>query len=398
MPKQNISKEKLIRILIWVSIFAISLIAIYALKLIAAKPLENVSNALRSVFIPFAIAFFLSFIIGPLASLIEKKLKIKRSISIVLAIILGLIVIISLLAFVMVNLVLQMSSIFSSLINMIDAVWLENIVSAIETYIQTYINDTELAEIINQLTSNGLSVDRVIELLGGILGFVSNLTSSIFQAVMILILTPVFLFYLIKEKEYIFKGINSVFPENIQPHLEALGTRTDTSVRNYLKGQGIMIALIATYFSIFLSILSFFIPGFSFQMAILFALIMGLFNIVPYIGAWIGLSLPILFMLTLHLESIQNNETNAVFVIGIVIVVALQVVEQIIEGSVVQPLVLGNKVQIHPLLVLSSLIFFGGIFGFVGVLLAVPLAATLKSSLEYFKSLNKKKPNNQQHN
>jgi len=273
---------------------------------------------------------------------------------------------------------------------MIDALWLQNIIAAIESYIETYINNTELAEILNQLTANGLSFDRVIDLLGGLLGFVSNLTSSIFQSIMILILTPVFLFYLIKEKEYIFKGINSVFSENIQPHLEALGTRTDTSVRNYLKGQGLMIAMIATYFSIFLSILSFFIPGFGIQMAILFALIMGLFNIVPYIGAWIGLSLPVLFLFTLHLESVQNNEYQAIFVIGIIIVVVLQIIEQVIEGSIVQPLVLGNKVQIHPLLVLSSLIFFGGIFGFVGILLAVPLAATLKSTLEYFKSLNKK--------
>ena len=78
MPKQKISKEKLIRILIWVSIIAISFIAIYALRLIAAKPLGNISNAFKSVFIPFAIAFFLSFIIGPFASLIENKLKMKR--------------------------------------------------------------------------------------------------------------------------------------------------------------------------------------------------------------------------------------------------------------------------------------------------------------------------------
>jgi len=392
MPKQNISKEKLTRILIWVSIIAISLIAVYALKLVAANTLDNVTKAFRSVFIPFAIAFFLSFIIGPLASLLEKKLKMKRSISIVVAIILGLIIIIGLLSFVMISLVVQMTSIFSSLIHMIDAVWLENMIGAVESYIEIYFNNTEIAEIINQLTSNGLSFDRVIELLDSILGFISNLTSSVFQAVMILILTPVFLFYLIKEKEYIFKGINSVFPENLQPHLEALGTRTDNSVRNYLKGQGLMIAMIATYFSILLSILSFFIPGFGIQMAILFAIVMGLFNIVPYIGAWIGLSLPVLFMFTLYLESVQNNENQSIFVIGIIVIVLLQIIEQIIESSIVQPLVLGNKVQIHPLLVLSSLIFFGGIFGFVGVLLAVPLAATLKSSLEYFKSLNKKKP------
>lgn len=392
MPKQNISKEKLIRILMWVSIVAISLIAIYALKLVAARTIGNVGNAFKSVFIPFSIAFFLSFIIGPLASLLEHKLRMNRSISIVVAIILGLIVIIGLLSFVMINLIVQMTSVFSSLIQMIDAVWLEELITAIDTYIQTYLNNTEFAEILNQLTSNGLSFDRVIELLGSMLGFISNLTSSVFQAIMILILTPVFLFYLIKEKEYIFKGINSVFPENVQSHLEALGTRTDNSVRNYLKGQGLMIAMIATYFSVFLSILSFFIPEFGFQMAILFAIIMGLFNIVPYVGAWIGLSLPVLFMFTLHLESVQNSENQSIFIIGIIVIVLLQIIEQIIEGSIVQPLVLGNKVQIHPLLVLSSLIFFGGIFGFVGILLAVPLAATLKSSLEYFKSLNKKKP------
>jgi len=391
MPNQKMSKDKLLRVLLWVSIIVLTLIGLYVLKLVGGKTLTNISDAFRSVFIPFSIAFFLSFIIGPLASLFEKKLRIKRSLSIILAIILGLIVIIGLLAFVLINLVIQMTSIFSSLVNMIDEGWIKAVIDAIQVYVDSYLSNTNISELINQLTTNGLSVDRLIDIFSGLIGVITNLTSSVFQALMILILTPVFLFYLIKEKTYIFTGINHVFPEKLQPHLEALGQRTDTSVRNYLKGQGIMIGLIASYFAITLTILSFFIPQFGIEMAILFALIMGLFNIVPYVGAWIGLSLPMIYLLTFHLESVDTSNGLGIYLIAMIIVLVLQVLEQAIESSIVQPLVLGNKVQIHPLLVLSSLIFFGGIFGFVGVLLAVPLAATLKSSLEYFKSLNQTK-------
>lgn len=391
MPTQKTSKEKLIKVLLWVSIVVLILIGLYVLKLVGGNTLSNISNAFKSVFIPFSIAFFLSFIIGPLATVFEKKLHIKRSISIIIAIILGLVVIIGLLSFVFINLVIQMSSIFSSLVNMIDVGWIKAILDAVQVFVDSYLSNTNISELLNQLSTNGVSIDRLIDIFGSLVGFISNLTASIFQAIMILILTPVFLFYLIKEKTYIFTGINQVFPEKLQPHFEALGQRTDTSVRNYLKGQGIMIGLIASYFAITLTILSFFVPQFGIEMAILFALIMGLFNIVPYVGAWIGLSLPIIYLFTFHLEAGETSGGLGIYVIAIIIVLVLQVIEQAIESSIVQPLVLGNKVQIHPLLVLSSLIFFGGIFGFVGVLLAVPLAATLKSSLEYFKSLNQKK-------
>ena len=154
-----------------------------------------------------------------------------------------------------------------------------------------------------------------------------------------------------------------------------------------------MIGLIAFYFMVSLSILSFFVPNFGIEMAIIFGLLMGMFNIIPYLGAWIGIMIPMVFLFSMHLDVIQTNEGNMIYIIAIIVLVALQILEQIIESSVVSPLILGNKVQIHPLLVLSSLIFFGGIFGFVGVLLAVPLAATIKSSLEYFRSLNELEPN-----
>lgn len=384
---QKVKKDRLIKILIIVSITVLSLLGMYVLKLLAGQAMTNISNAFKSVFIPFSIAFFLSFIINPLSKLIEKKIHLNRNFSIILSILLGLIIIIGLFVIVIVNLFTQMTSMFESLINLIDANWITTIIDSVSSFLESYLSSQELTDLVNELTTSGLSVDKIFDVFGQLFSFISNLTASIFQAFMILILTPVFLFYLIKEKAYIFNGIKNIFPRKIQTHLEELGIRTETSVKNYLKGQGIMIGLIAAYFIISLSILSLFVPNFSIQMAILFGLLMGMFNIIPYLGAWIGLAIPIVFLFTMHLEVLQTNEGKIIYIVAILILLILQIVEQVIESSIVSPLILGNKVQLHPLLVLSSLLFFGGVFGFVGVLLAVPLAATLKSSLEYFRTV-----------
>jgi putative permease len=87
MLNQKMIKERLIKILIMISITVLSLVGIYVLRLLAGQAMTNISNAFKSVFIPFAIAFFLSFIIRPLASVIEHKLNLNRNLSIILSII-----------------------------------------------------------------------------------------------------------------------------------------------------------------------------------------------------------------------------------------------------------------------------------------------------------------------
>jgi len=149
--------------------------------------------------------------------------------------------------------------------------------------------------------------------------------------------------------------------------------------------------IIFTYFSVTLGILSFFVDGFSIQHALMFAIIMALFNLVPYLGAWLGLLAPVIFLLTLHLEHQGDPNVGNIYLIAILIVIIVHFVEQGLEMSIIQPNVIGREVHIHPLAVLSSLIFFGGVFGFVGVLLAVPLAGTIRAFIEYFGELEEKR-------
>ena len=389
MNKPWLTKEKLIHYLLIVSLITITIVGLYFLQLLTKNSLIRVYNAVNSVLIPFIIAFFLSFIIGPLSLFIHQKLKIKRGFAIIIAIFIGIIFILGVLGIAIYFIVTQMSSILDSLLTYIDNESLSGVIQDIMNAITAYFESSDITDLITEMTQNGASIERILGLAGSILVSLSGFASSLFGIIMIFVLTPVFMFYLIREKEYIFSNIAKVAPKKIRPHVIELGKRSDVVIRNYFKGQGLMMLIIFLYFGITLSILSLFVPAFPVYYALIFATLMGLFNIIPYLGAWLGVMAPLVFLLTEHLE-LQLNGGGNIFLIAMVIVVILQLIEQVLEGSIIQPNVLGKQVHIHPLAVLSALLFFGGVFGFAGVLLAVPMTGTIKASLDYFGELNDK--------
>jgi len=389
MNKPWLTKEKLIHYLLIVSLITITIVGLYFLQLLTKNSLIRVYNAVNSVLIPFIIAFFLSFIIGPLSLFIHQKLKIKRGFAIIIAIFIGIIFILGVLGIAIYFIVTQMSSILDSLLTYIDNESLSGVIQDIMNAIMAYFESSDITDLITEMTQNGASIERILGLAGSILVTLSGFASSLFGIIMIFVLTPVFMFYLIREKEYIFSNIAKVAPKKIRPHVIELGKRSDVVIRNYFKGQGLMMLIIFLFFGITLSILSLFVPAFPVYYALIFATLMGLFNIIPYLGAWLGVMAPLVFLLTKHLE-LQLNGGGNIFLIAMVVVVILQLVEQALEGSIIQPNVLGKQVHIHPLAVLSALLFFGGVFGFAGVLLAVPMTGTIKASLDYFGELNDK--------
>lgn len=387
MNKPWLTKEKLIHYLLIVSLVTIAIIGLYFLQLLTKNSLIRIFSAINSVLIPFVIAFFFSFIIGPLANVIHKKLKVKKGIATIFAILIGMIFILGIIGIAVYFIITQMSSIINSLLAYIDNESLSSVISDMMNTITAYFESSDIADLISEMTQNGASIERILGLAGSILVTLSGFASSLFGIIMIFVLTPVFMFYLIREKEYIFTNISKVTPKKVRPHVVELGRRSDVVIRNYFKGQGLMMLIIFLFFGVTLSILSLFVPSFPVYYALIFATLMGLFNIVPYLGAWLGVMAPLVFLLTKHLE-LQLNGGGNIFLIAMIVVIGLQLLEQALEGSIIQPNVLGKQVHIHPLAVLSALLFFGGIFGFAGVLLAVPLTGTIKASIDYFGELN----------
>ena len=388
MNKNWLSKEKLIQVLLVVSILSISVMGIYFLHQLTSGIFRIFMSALSAVLIPFIIAFFLSFIVGPLSSWMIKKFNMNENLAVILSILIGILFVIMLIGIVIIFILSQVSSVLNSLLGLVDAESIRTLINEITQAIDVYFKTNSFTDIINEISANGASIERVMALIGVVLLTFTGIISGIFRIIAIFVLTPVFMFYLIKEKEYIFLNIAKVAPKKVRHHVIELGKRSDEVIKNYFRGQGMMIGIISIYFALTLSVLSFFVPGFRIEYAIMFAILMGLMNIIPYIGAWIGLAVPMIFLLTKYLET-GSNQNIYLYAMGIIVMIHL--IEQALEISIIQPTILGKQVHIHPLLVLSSLIFFGGIFGFAGVLLAVPLAGTIKAVALYISEVSSSK-------
>lgn len=103
----------------------------------------------------------------------------------------------------------------------------------------------------------------------------------------------------------------------------------------------------------------------------IFALIISITNIIPYIGSWIGTSIPVFYVLL--------SSYNKAFIVLIICIII-----QTLEANVLTPLIQGKNTKLHPLLIIFSLLLFGSLFGFVGMILAVPLSAIIKITLKYY--------------
>jgi putative permease len=162
MNKNLFTKEKMKTALMIVSIITISLIGLYVLNLLAANIIKGIGAAARSVLIPFFLAFFLSFIIGPLAKLIEKVSHLPKRTSIVLAIFIGFVVLGGMFFLIFSFFISQIISIFDALLNYFEGSDQEAFFIELIQMIQVYFKDTHVADIWEQISSEGLTFEKLM--------------------------------------------------------------------------------------------------------------------------------------------------------------------------------------------------------------------------------------------
>jgi len=134
-------------------------------------------------------------------------------------------------------------------------------------------------------------------------------------------------------------------------------------LRNYVKG-----TLLSSFLVFILSTIAFYIVGL--KGALLFGLICGLTNIIPFIGPYLGALIPVLVGFTKGIT------------FGIIVAIVVFVI-QTIEGNVIHPLIMSKSIKIHPVSVIISLLVFGYFFGIIGMIVATPLIAILKELYFY---------------
>ena len=395
--KRYFSKDYLIKALLLVSIMTIAIIGFNILNDLTGDFLSKVSQALKSVIYPFSIALILSFIVEPLAKIIDKKTFLNRTLSIMSSIALGIIAIVGILSFTVAFIIIQLDNLLTRLINTLDESAVEYLLEQVETFITSWSASINTEELFNQLQSGNLRLGDIGDFFSASFTAVINFASSFTHVMFTIVLTPVFMYFLIRDRTKIFTSIISIFPSTWVPHLRALGEDSNRVIKGYFMGHGLVMLFITLFFIISYTIMAIFIPNFTILHALLFAVIMGLFSILPYLGVWLSMAMPIVMLSMLHLT---HGADTSIYLIGIALIFILNILEEIIESTLVQPNIFSKHVHIHPLAVLSSFIFFGGVFGLVGFILAVPIAGIIKATYQHFKynqvSINKNEPSSKE--
>lgn len=309
---------------------------------------------IRPILLPFLLAFFLAYILSPLVRRLEAKGLSRIRAILVIYLFLGLV---------------------SSLTCYYGLPILYKEVSALMEATPQYIQqfNTMLDGLHEDYEQAGLPqgirsvIDEKIDVLeGSFLNFLSKLLESFVGVVGYLVaflLAPLLAFYLLKDGQRLSQDFQELIPPHLRTDCMALLRDVDEVVKTFLRGH-LLVALIVGA----LSIVAFWIIDLPF--AVFLGVLTGIADIVPFFGPFIGAG-PVLLIALL-------DSWNKVFLaLGVIILI------QQIENHIITPKILGDALGLHPVTIILVLLAGGHLYGVVGVLLAVPVTASIKVILRF---------------
>jgi predicted PurR-regulated permease PerM len=227
-----------------------------------------------------------------------------------------------------------------------------------------------------------LGPDRAAQVEASIVQFVSNgsefvvsLTAQVAQSgltvlntLAFIILTPVVAFYLLLDWEGMVKGIDDLLPREHRREIRTVLDQIDRSMAGVFRGQGSVILVLTVYYASALTL-----TGLNFGLVI--GLMTGLFSFIPFFGFLTG------FVFSMGVALVQFAPAGNWWFVVIVFLVYM--IGQFLEGNVLYPRLVGQSININPVWLMFALFAFGLLFGFVGLILAVPLAAITATLTRY---------------
>jgi predicted PurR-regulated permease PerM len=183
---------------------------------------------------------------------------------------------------------------------------------------------------------------------------------SLLNVVLLFVIVPVVSVYLLLDWDRMIAEIDTLLPRDHAPVIRRLAREIDASMSGFLRGMGTVCLILGTYYAVALMLV-----GLNFGLVVGF--VAGILTFIPYVGAIVGGVLAI----GLALFQFWGDW------LWIVAVAVIFQVGQLVEGNVLTPRLVGSSVGLHPVWLLFALSVFGSLFGFVGMLVAVPVAAAL---------------------
>ncbi|WP_374443568.1 AI-2E family transporter [Stella sp.] len=215
-------------------------------------------------------------------------------------------------------------------------------------------------------------VGTVASWAAGLVGGIVGSGFAIFNALSLVFITPIVGFYLLRDWHHILASLDVNVPDAHRAEVHRVAIEIDHRLAGFLRGQGVVCLALGTFYATGLTLV-----GLDFGLAI--GIFSGLVSFIPFVGSISGL------VLSTSVALFQFSDWTSVAV-----VVGVFLAGQAIEGNFLTPWLVGDRVGLHPVWVIFALLAGGAVFGFVGLLLAVPAAAVIgvlvRFSLERYRA------------
>lgn len=337
------------------------IVGIYAITLIFKewKILSFILLMLK-ILSPFFIGIVIAWLLDPCVKFLHKR-GINRVLGTIIVYLVMLVILYLLLTTIFPLLLSQINEFITTLPAVFDdiIIWSNNFVDRFKNinFIDVEAIKTDLVLSMNSFVGS-MTTD--------IPTMVVDLVKGLFSTVGIFALGLMIGFYLLFDFDNVGRVLITLLPVGIRKDVLSLFIEANDSLFNYIKGTLLVSALIFVLSSLVFAFVGLKAP-------LLFGLICGITNVIPYIGPYLG-ALPATIV-----AFTQGIPTGLITVIGIVAM-------QFVEGNFIQPLIMSKTMKLHPVTILIGLLIFGYFFGILGMIIATPLVAIIKSIAVFFEN------------
>jgi predicted PurR-regulated permease PerM len=305
--------------------------------------------AMGDVILPFVVGGALAYFLDPVADRLQ-RIGLSRVAATTVITLVALLLVILLVLSVIPSLISQLTALVNAapeIAARFQAFLLERFPELSDS---TSTARQTLAEIASAIQSRGAELAR---------GVVTS-ALSIINAIIFIVVVPVVTFYLLLDWDRVIARIDEMLPRDHAPVIRKLAHEVDATLAAFVRGQISVCVILGTFYSVALMF-----AGLQFGLVV--GAIAGAITFIPYVGSLVGGALAIgLALFQFWGDWLSIGIVAAIFVIG-----------QFVEGNILTPKLVGESVGLHPVWLLFALSAFGSIFGFVGMLIAVPVAAAI---------------------
>lgn len=309
----------------------------------------------QSILAPFFLAFLMAMLFLPVASFMERKLRLPRSLSTMASVLIMLIILTGIIFF------------FSSQLSNFskDLPHLTNQFTTVFNRLQNWVSDTFHVKIDEQLDYINQGLNKLLSSTGVILGFTFGIFSTGLGFIAFFIL---FFIFILNYRRILNNFIITVFSEKHKTSVQEVVTEVRIMTKKYIIGLWLQVIIVSILSAILLTILGV-------KYAILLGVLTGLLNVIPYLGICIAL------LISCFIAFATGSPSTCIYVtIGYIVVHA-------IDGNIILPFVVGSKVKINALFSFIGIILGEHLWGIAGMFLCIPAIAIIKIIFERVEDL-----------